>query len=132
MSGLENIPCCPCMAMHLMESSHDLLSSGYAYDSVPPGQAMMEHDNLAGCPNCGIMYMMGDSELVGYTDADWANDRSNCCSISGYAFLYSGGAVSWMSRQQSTITTSSTHTEYIAAAEATKELVWLCCLLTEL
>ncbi|SRR5258707_666646 len=78
------------------------------------------------------MYMMGDSELVGYTDADWANDRSNCCSISGYAFLYSGGAVSWMSRQQSTITTSSTHTEYIAAAEATKELVWLCCLLTEL
>ncbi len=42
------------------------------------------------------------------------------------------GAVSWMSRQQLTITTSSTHAEYIAAAEATKELVWLHHLLTEL
>src|SRR5258708_8650433 len=39
MSGSENILCCPHMAMHLIESSHDLLSSGYTYDSVPPGRA---------------------------------------------------------------------------------------------
>ena len=71
-------------------------------------------------------------ELIGYTDADWANDCSNCHSISGYAFLYSGGAISWMSKQQSTVATSSTHAEYIAAMEAAKELVWICCLLTEL
>src|SRR5258707_1034186 len=44
MSGLENIPHCPCMAMRLIELSHDPLSSGYAYDSVPLGQAMMERD----------------------------------------------------------------------------------------
>src|SRR5258707_9326573 len=44
MSRSENIPCCPRVAMHLIESSHDPLSSGYAYDSVPLGQAMMEHD----------------------------------------------------------------------------------------
>ena len=44
MSGSENIPRCPCVAMHLIESSHDLLSSGYVYDSVPPGRAVMEHD----------------------------------------------------------------------------------------
>src|SRR5258708_3387109 len=44
MSGLENIPHCPRVAMHLIESSHDPLSSGYAYDSVPTGRAMMEHD----------------------------------------------------------------------------------------
>ena len=72
---------------------------------------------------------MGDSKLTGYTDADWANNRSNCCSVSRYAFLFSGGAMSWMSKQQSTITTSSTHAEYITAA---KELVWLCHLLTNL
>ena len=54
------------------------------------------------------------------------------CSISGYAFLYSGGAISWMSKQQSTTVTSSTHAEYITAAEAAKELVWLHCLLTKL
>ena len=45
MSGPENIPHCPHMAVRLIESSHDLLSSGYAYDSVPPGQAVMECDS---------------------------------------------------------------------------------------
>ena len=45
MSGSENIPRCPRVAVRLIESSHDPLSSGYAYDSVPPGQAMMEHDS---------------------------------------------------------------------------------------
>src|SRR5260221_8976478 len=46
MSGSENILCCPGMAVHLIELSHDPLSSGYAYDSVPPGQAVMEHDSM--------------------------------------------------------------------------------------
>ena len=87
---------------------------------------------LVGCPNRSIMYTMGQSGLVGYTDADWANDRFNRRSISGYAFMYSGGAVSWSSKQQSTVATSSTHAKYIAAAEASKELVWLRRLLSEL
>ena len=46
MSGSENIPHCPCMAVCLIESSHDPLSSGYAYDSVPPGRAVMERDSV--------------------------------------------------------------------------------------
>ena len=37
-----------------------------------------------------------------------------------------------MCKQQSTIATSSTHAEYIAAAEASKELIWLRRLLIEL
>src|SRR5258708_7716984 len=47
MSGSENIPHCPHMVMRLIESSHDPLSSGYAYDSVPPGQAVMERDTTS-------------------------------------------------------------------------------------
>ena len=47
MSGLENILRCPRVAMHLIESSHDPLSSGYAYDSVPLGRAVMERDILS-------------------------------------------------------------------------------------
>ena len=57
MSGLENILHCPCVVMHLIELSHDPLSSGYVYDSVPLGQAMMEHDNMqrCGCRGwCGV------------------------------------------------------------------------------
>ncbi len=37
-----------------------------------------------------------------------------------------------MSKQQSTVATSSTHAEYITAVEAAKELVWLHHLLMEL
>src|SRR5258708_2216763 len=40
--------------------------------------------------------------------------------------------MSWSSKQQRTVATSSMHAEYIAAAEASKELVWLCQLLSEL
>ena len=75
---------------------------------------------------------MGSGGLTGYTDADWVNDVSNRRLVSGYAFLYAGSAVSWMSKQQSTVASSSTHAEYIAAAEAVKELVWLRRLLSEL
>jgi hypothetical protein len=80
---------------------------------------------LAGTPNQGIVYTAGGGDLIGCTDADWANDTLNRKSISGYAFLFSGGAVSWMSKQQMTVALSSTHAEYVAAAEAAKEAVWL-------
>ena len=45
MSGLENILHCPCVVVHLIESSHNPLSSGYAYDLVPLGRAVMERDS---------------------------------------------------------------------------------------
>src|SRR5260221_12393601 len=60
MSGSENIPCCPHMAMHLIELSHDLLSSGYAYDSVPPGRAMMERDKCHACQRSQTSYHLLD------------------------------------------------------------------------
>ena len=87
---------------------------------------------LSAMKNWGILYTMGGEGLIGYTNTDWANDHSNWHLISGYMFLYSGGAVSWMSKQQTTVANSSTHAEYIAATEASKELVWLQRLLTEL
>ena len=46
--------------------------------------------------------------------------------------MLAGGAVSWMSKQQSTVAMLSMHAEYIAAMEASKELVWLRRFLLEL
>ncbi len=40
--------------------------------------------------------------------------------------------MSWMLKQQSTVATLSTHAEYITGTKASKELVWLRCLLSEL
>ncbi len=119
---------CPdiCLAVRALAP----FAATFGHDHIEGLKHIMRY--LAGCLDCGIMYTMGDGDLVGYTNADWANDHANCCSISGYVFLYTGGAVSWMSKQQSTIATSSTHAEYIATVEAMKGLVWLRRLLTEL
>jgi Reverse transcriptase (RNA-dependent DNA polymerase) len=63
--------------------------------------------------------------LVGYSDADWAGDVGQRRSTTGYAFLLCGGAVSWQSKYQRTIAQSTVEAEYMAAASATKEAIWL-------
>ncbi len=66
----------------------------------------------------------GDGGLKGYADADGSmhEDRH---AISGYAFLIGGGAVSWSSKRQDIISLSTTESEYVAAAHASKEALWL-------
>lgn len=46
-------------------------------------------------------------------------------STSGVAFLYLGGSISWASRRQPCVVLSTTEAQFVAAAEATKEAVWL-------
>ena len=46
-------------------------------------------------------------------------------SQSGFVFVLNGGAVSWKSSKQETIADSTTESEYIAASEAAKEVVWI-------
>eukprot|EP00253_Pinus_taeda_P036544 PITA_36544 len=52
-------------------------------------------------------------------------DKETGVSTSGYAMSLGSGAVSWRSRKQSVPADSTTEAEYVAAAEATKEIVWL-------
>lgn len=63
--------------------------------------------------------------LLGYSDADWAQDVEDRKSNSGYLFKFNGGTVSWACRKQSCVALSSTEAEYIALAEACQEAVWL-------
>jgi hypothetical protein len=70
--------------------------------------------------------------LRGFVDADWASDVNDRKSTSGFVFMLAGGAVSWGSKKQSAVALSSTEAEYIAAAHAAKEVIWLQRLLFEL
>ncbi len=105
-------------------------TSNFGHDHINGLKHIMRY--LTSCPKQGILYTREGRGLIGYTNADWASDQTNQQSISGYTFLYLGGVMSWMSKQQSTVAMSLTHTKYIAGTEASKELVWLQCLLLEL
>ncbi|CDO74006.1 hypothetical protein BN946_scf185043.g55 [Trametes cinnabarina] len=86
---------------------------------------------LKGTRNYVLMFGSTSDGLVGYTDADWGS-QAHRHSISGYAFLYAGGAITWRSHKQPIIALSTTEAEYIAASDASREALWLRRLLSEL
>lgn len=63
--------------------------------------------------------------LNGYADANWAEDRFDRKSNSGYVFQLNGGTISWACRKQTCVSLSSTEAEFVALSEACKEVIWL-------
>jgi hypothetical protein len=52
-------------------------------------------------------------------------DRDRRRSTTGYVFTVGGTMVSWISKLQNVVSLSTTKVEYVAATEASKEMVWL-------
>ena len=74
----------------------------------------------------GVFYKRKEvSELMVYTDSDYAGDIDDRRSTSGYAFLLSGGAVAWASKKQPVVTLSTTEAEFVAAAFCACQCVWM-------
>jgi hypothetical protein len=67
--------------------------------------------------------MLGDfgfgeqGKLIGFADADWANDIDDRKSISGGALFFGGGIVLWHSRKQQMVCTSTAEAEIHAVLE---------------
>ncbi|XP_037491671.1 secreted RxLR effector protein 161-like [Jatropha curcas] len=64
-------------------------------------------------------------EVVGYSDSDYAGCVDSRKSTFGYFFLLAGRAVSWKSRKQSVIVTSTMEAKFVACFEATVHSLWL-------
>jgi hypothetical protein len=65
-----------------------------------------------------------DQTLVGYSDSSYGNATKHR-STSAYVFIMANGPVSWCSRKQPITAMSTTEAEYIAAAEAAKQAIWI-------
>jgi hypothetical protein len=82
----------------------------------------------------GLMYKRSSKEprLIAHSDSDFAMDKSDSKSTSGFVVSLGNCMISWYSGKQKAVSTSTVEAEYIAAGAATKEVIWLQYLLTEL
>ncbi|WVZ91380.1 hypothetical protein U9M48_037560 [Paspalum notatum var. saurae] len=72
------------------------------------------------------------SDLVTYSDADWAGCPDTRRSTSGFCVFFGDNPVSWSSKRQATVSRSSAEAEYRGVANAVAESCWIRQLLLEL
>lgn len=84
-------------------------------------------------PEQGLLYEdKGNTQLVGFCDADWAGSPIDRRSTSGYCVSIGGNLISWKSKKQNVVARSSAEAEYRAMATVPCELIWIKQLLQEL
>ncbi|BBG96553.1 Seven transmembrane MLO family protein [Prunus dulcis] len=79
-----------------------------------------------------LMKKNGNTNIIGYSDADWAGCTVDRKSTTGYCTFVGGNLVTWKSKKQNVIARSSAEAEYRAMASLTCELIWLRSLLNDL
>ena len=78
----------------------------------------------------GIRYRSREClSLMGFCDSDWASDVDTRRSTSGNIVLMANGPVSWMSKLQPIVATSSMEAEYISCYFLIQEITWIRALL---
>lgn len=79
-----------------------------------------------------IKYTRTNSQLTTYVDADWACDKEERRSTTGYVISLAGGPISWKSKKQSLTAQCSNDAESIALSEVSREVLHFQGLLREL
>ena len=87
-----------------------------------PIAAIPEHE-----AKCGkIRRAIGDyPTIIGYSDSDLAGCPDTARSTGGYVFYFNGSLVSWRSKRQSKVATSTAVAEFYALNDAAKEGIYL-------
>ena len=73
----------------------------------------------------GILYNKDETNLLAYTDSDWAGDIDDRKSCSGNLLMLSQGPISWKSKKQMSISLSTMEAEYVALSEVSREVIYI-------
>ncbi|GKE58743.1 ribonuclease H-like domain-containing protein [Tanacetum coccineum] len=88
---------------------------------------------LRGTTDLGLqLFRSTTSQLIAYSDADWAGCSATRRSTSGYCVFLGDNLLSWSSKRQDTLSRSSAEAEYRGVANAVAETSWIRNLLREL
>ncbi|XP_073033740.1 secreted RxLR effector protein 161-like [Primulina eburnea] len=81
---------------------------------------------LKGTANMALWYPKDSSlNLVGYSDADYAGCEVDRKSTSGSCQFLGKRLISWLSKKQTSIATSTTEVEYLAARSCCAQMLWI-------
>ncbi|XP_075473355.1 uncharacterized protein LOC142504363 [Primulina tabacum] len=81
---------------------------------------------IAGTVNLGLWYTKEtNTNLVGFSDADWAGNLDYRKSTTGGCFYLGNNLVSWYSKKQNCVSLSTAESEYVAAASCCSQLLWM-------
>ena len=81
---------------------------------------------LKGTADLGLWYPReSDFKLIGYSDADFAGCKIDRKSTSGSGQFLGGRLVSWFSKKQKSISTSTAEVEYIATGSCYEQILWM-------
>jgi len=71
-------------------------------------------------------------KIISFVDSDYASDKNDRKSVTGYLTTIGGCLVTWHSKKQNSITLSSTEAEYVAMSTATAEIKFVSSTLEEI
>ncbi|KAI0514113.1 hypothetical protein KFK09_010147 [Dendrobium nobile] len=101
--------------------------SQHMHDPAPQHTLMLKKliRYIKGSIDLGIPIARSNLHLRTFSDADWASDPVTRKSTSGYCTFLGNTLVSWTVKKQSTVSQSSTESEYRALAAATADTLWI-------
>lgn len=80
---------------------------------------------LKGTRNHRLTFGRTKDGLLGFSDSNFASPDLGYKSLSGFVFLFDGAALSWSAKKQPIVTLSTAEAEYVAITHASRELVWI-------
>ncbi|GJU95598.1 putative RNA-directed DNA polymerase [Tanacetum coccineum] len=87
---------------------------------------------LKGTTGHGVLFKTnGPLNIQIFIDADWAGDKGNKRSTSGYFSLVGGNLVTWKSKKQKVVSLSSAEAEFRGIAKGLAEALWIRKLVSE-